>query len=202
MAVEEARCELALLGHGCDATRVAPDLDRWLPSPALRTTHTRAARADAATLWAAALGVRLGDCRMLGRLVRARLGVGDAGTTFEELFARAPFVMLERGPTWALSGLCGRIWRVRGELPTLADADAFRAWREPGTVRVLFAHWVSEAAAGAEIHSEVRVEAVDARAGRLLRALEPFIASFQGLVGRESLAVAVRHAESEQPAAS
>ena len=30
---------------------------------------------------------------------------------------------------------------------------------------------------------------------RCLRALEPFIATFQGLVARESLAVAVRHAE-------
>ncbi len=174
---------------------MAPDLDRWLPAPAVRTTHVRSARADAAALWQAALGVRLGDCRVLGRLVRARLGAGDPGTTFEALFERPPFVMLERGPTWALSGLCGRIWQVRGDLGDLPDAQAFREWREPGTVRVLFAHWTSEEPGGAEIHSEVRVEPVDRRAARLLHVLEPFIAGFQGLIGRESLAVAVRRAE-------
>jgi len=174
---------------------VGPDLDRWLTAPALRTAHRREAHADAATLWAAALAVSLGDCRLLGRLVRARLGVGDADTTFEELFRSAPFALLERGSEWSLSGLCGRIWSVRGELAAPADANAFLGWREPGTARVLFAHWVTPTSGGAAIHSEVRIDAVDRRAARCLWALEPFIATFQGLVARESLAVAVRRAE-------
>ena len=174
---------------------MAPDLDRWLPAPALRSAHRRDARADPAVLWNAALGVRLGDCRLLGRLVRARLGVGDPDTTFDALFRSPPFVALERGPSWALSGLCGRIWRVRGELGALADADAFRDWSEPGTARVLFANWVEPLRTGSALHSEVRVDAVDRRAARYLRALEPFVATFQGLVGRESLTVAVRRAD-------
>ncbi len=127
--------------------------------------------------------------------MRARLGVGDLGTTFEELFLGAPFVVLERGPASSLSGLCGRIWSVRGDLAPLADVDAFREWREPGTARVLFANWVEPAGGGASIHSEVRVDAVDRRAARCLRALEPFVATFQGLVAREPLAAAVRRAE-------
>jgi hypothetical protein len=174
---------------------VPPDLDRWLPAPAVRSAHRREARADAAALWAAARGVRLGDCRLLGRLVRARLGVGDDETTFDALFRSAPFVLLDSGPSWALSGLCGRIWRVRGELGVLADADAFRDWSEPGTARVLFANWAEPFESGAVLHSEVRVDAVDRRAARCLWALEPFIATFQGLVGRESLAVAARRAQ-------
>jgi hypothetical protein len=39
------------------------------------------------------------------------------------------------------------------------------------------------------------VAPVDRRAARYMRALEPFIAAFQGLVGREALALAVRRAE-------
>jgi hypothetical protein len=195
MEREEARGDLTLIGHGCDATAVAPDLDRWLAAPALRSAHRREARVDAATLWAAALAVRLGDCRLLGRLVRTRLGVGDADTTFEELFRSAPFALFERGPQSSLSGLCGRIWSVRAELTAPADPDAFLAWSEPGTARVLFAHWVSPTPAGSAIHSEVRVDAVDRRAARCLWALEPFIATFQGLIARESLTAAVRRAE-------
>jgi len=174
---------------------VAPDLDRWLSAPALRSAHRREARADAPALWAAALAVRLGDCRLLGRLVRTRLGVGDAETTFEELFRNPPFALLEHGPSSSLSGLCGRIWSVRGELTAPASVEAFREWSEPGTARVLFAHWVEPAPGGSAIHSEVRVDAVDRRAARCLWALEPFIATFQGLVARESLSVAVRRAE-------
>ena len=174
---------------------MAPDLDRWLSAPALRSAHRREARADVATLWASALSVRLGDCRLLGRLVRTRLGVGEADTTFEELFRNAPFALLEAGTGWSFSGVCGRIWSVRGELVAPADGDAFLGWREPGTARVLFAHWVSPTSGGSAIHSEVRVDAVDRRAARCLWALEPFIATFQGLVARESLSVAVRRAE-------
>ena len=62
-------------------------------------------------------------------------------------------------------------------------------------MRVLFAHWVEAAPAGAAIHSEVRVAPVDRRAAIYLRALEPFISAFQSLIGLESLALAVRRAE-------
>ena len=161
----------------------------------MRTRHVRASRADADGLWRAATGVRLRDCRVLGRLVSRRLGIGDESLTFAGLFGTAPFVLLEQGPTWALSGLCGRIWSVRGELGRLERPDAFHDWREPGTVRVLFAHWAAPSRAGAELHSEVRVAPGDRRAALRLAALEPFIGGFQSLIGREALALAARRAD-------
>ena len=115
--------------------------------------------------------------------------------TFASMFRAPPFVALAGGPTWALSGLCGRIWMVRGEFPALAGPEEFLQWREPGTARVLFAHWVEPLAGGSALHSEVRVAPVDRRAARYLRALEPFIGAFQGLIGRETLALAVRRAQ-------
>jgi hypothetical protein len=171
------------------------DLDRWLGEPALRTSHRRSADATPEALWRAAMGVRLRDCRLLGRMVRARLGLRDGSLTFDALFRGAPFVLLEDGPTWAVSGLCGRIWSTRREFGSLAAPRDFVEWREPGTVRVLFANWVEPHLAGAALNSEVRVGPVDRRAGRNLQALRPLVSAFQGLIGVECLALAVRRAE-------
>jgi hypothetical protein len=171
-----------------------PDLDRWLADPSVRTRHGRGAPVDEDRLWAAARTVNLRDCRILGRLIPARIAGVRADATFDELFAAAPFTVLEEGPTHRLSGLCGRIWTVRGQFAPLADPGQFLTWDQPGTVRVLFASWAQPASPGATLVSEVRVAPVDARASLYLRALGPFIAAFQGLVGTEPLDVAVRRA--------
>jgi hypothetical protein len=173
-----------------------PDLDRWLRAPARRASHRRVSRAAADELWRAAMVVRLRECRLLGRLVRARLGATDPGLTFDALFRAAPFVLLDEGPTWSLSGVCGRIWSPRAELARVRDAQAFADWDEPGTARALFAHWAEPlAGGGAAICSEVRVDAVDRRAALRLRTIEPLIVAFQSLIGVEPLSIAVRRAD-------
>lgn len=173
-----------------------PDLDRWLSEPAVRTTHRRKSSADVAAVWQAAGSVRLRDSRLLGRLVALRISGTKPEMTFASMFRSPPFVLLEDGPAFALSGLCGRIWTVRAELGRLVVAQDFLDWHEPGTARVLFANWVEPLdGRGSMLHSEVRAAPVDGRAARYMRALEPFIAAFQGLVGREALALAVRRAE-------
>jgi hypothetical protein len=174
--------------------RMRPDLDGWLATPSVRTTHRRESDASAPELWRAAQAVRLRDCGVLGRLITARVAGAQAAMSFEQLFRTPPFVTLERGATWTLAGLCGRIWSVRGDLGPLAGPQEFATWSQPGTVRVLFAHWAEATDSGSALYSEVRVAPVDRRAGVYLRALEPFIAAFQGLVGREALARAVRRA--------
>jgi len=183
------------MASAADGAAATPDLDRWLRAPVRRTSHRRSSRADARALWSAATSVRLRDCRLLGRLVRARVGIGDGELTFDALFRTPPFVLLEHGPTWTLSGVCGRIWSPRAELGRLAGPQAFTAWDEPGTARVLFAHWVEPLRGGAALCSEVRVGAVDRRAALLVRTLEPLIVAFQSLIGVEALALAVRRAE-------
>ena len=52
---------------------VAPDLDKWLPDPALRVTHRRESTVSAAELWQAARETRLSETAVLGRLVRLRI---------------------------------------------------------------------------------------------------------------------------------
>jgi hypothetical protein len=198
VAGEEPLGALALAAHASHANCVpmpSPDLDRWLGAPALRTTHRRAAHAPPDALWQAAMGVRLRDCRLLGRMVRARLGLRDGEMTFESLFRSEPFLLLDSGPAFALSGLCGRIWSTRRDFGRLVRPADFETWREPGTVRVLFAHWAEPAGTGAAIASEVRVDAVDRRGARNLQPLRPLVSAFQGLIGVECLALAVRRAE-------
>ncbi|HEX4109276.1 MAG TPA: hypothetical protein VHX88_14160 [Solirubrobacteraceae bacterium] len=166
--------------------------DEWLPDPAVRTGHRRESSARAAELWDAAGSVKLRDCRLLGRLVRARIPSLRSDLSFRDLFHERPFLVLDEGETYSLSGLCGRIWSVRGEFARLDSPQEFLDWSERGTVRVLFAHYTEPTPRGSAIVSEVRVVPTDRLAGLRLRAMGPFISAFQGLVGVEGLAAAVR----------
>jgi hypothetical protein len=173
-----------------------PDaLDDWLANPAVRTRHHRRSSADAERLWAAAGSVSLSDARTLSRLVRWRIPGLHTDQTFREMLANYPFCLLAEGEHWSMSGLCGRIWTLQRDYPRLEGPDDFRAWDEPGTVRVLFAHWVVADGDGSSIVSEARVAPVDRRAALRLRSLWVVIGVFERLIGGEALALAAEHAE-------
>jgi hypothetical protein len=177
--------------------RVAPvNLDHWLSEPVLRTCHRREVSATEDELWATAESVRLRDCRILGRLIRARIPGLRSSLTFDELFRSDPFNLLEEGPTYVLSGLCGRIWTVRRDFAQLSQPADFMTWHAPGTVRVLFANWAEATEFGSALVSEVRIAAVDRKAALYVRALDPFISAFQGLIAKEPLKIAVQRAAS------
>ena len=171
------------------------DLDSWLAEPVVRTNHRRDSLTNEAELWASAATVRLRDCRILGRLVRARIPGLGANLTFDDLFRSDPFNLLDDGPTYTLSGQCGRIWTIRRDFALLSQPADFLTWREPGTVRVLFASWAEPTETGSALVSEVRIAAVDRRAAVRVRGLRPFISAFQGLVATEALTIASQRAE-------
>jgi hypothetical protein len=167
-------------------------LDDWLADPALRTHHRRASDAAAEELWKAAREVRVSDAGPLGRLVRWRIPGTPEDLPFDELFRRYPFTVLEEGERHLVSGLAGRIWTLRRDYPRLDGPDDFRAWDRPGTVRVLFAHWVQDGDDGrAELVTETRVAAVDRIARLRLRTLWAIVGRFERLVGPQGLRVAV-----------
>jgi hypothetical protein len=171
-------------------------LDAWIPSPAVRTHHRRESRSPAPALWESAMRVRIDETRSLGRLVRWRIPGLARGLTYHELFRDYPFTVLEEDERLLIAGLCGRIWTVSRDYPRLDGPDAFRDWDEPGTVRVLFGHWVADAGDGrAELVSEARVEPTDRAAAIRLRALWALIGRFERLVGAEPLELAARRAE-------
>jgi hypothetical protein len=171
-------------------------LDAWLPAATIRTQQRRSSTAPPDRLWECARAVRLSDTRTLGRLVRWRIPGTDAGLTFDHLLRDYPFTLLEEGEQLLVSGLCGRIWTLARDYPRLQAPAAFRDWREPGTVRVLIAHWLEPATDGrTEVVSEARVAAVDRAAALRLRALWVVVGPFAQLVGAEGLTAAVRRAE-------
>jgi len=174
----------------------ADQLDAWLPAPRVRTHHRRTAAVEPDVLWRAAGEVRLRDTRTLGRLVRWRIPGVPEGRTFRQMLAEAPFVVLDEGERFSLSGLAGRIWSPLRDYPRLDGPEAFRSWNERDTVRVLFAHWIEEDAGGrSALVSEARVAPIDRRADLRLRSLWVVIGTFERLIGGEALAVAAARAE-------
>ncbi len=171
-------------------------IERWAPDPQIRSRHVRPSSADAATLWDAASSVRLDDTRTLGRLVRWRIPGTPGSLTFSELFARYPFTELETGPTWSISGLCGQIWTLARDYPRIDGPEAYEAWDEADTVKVLLAHWTRPRdGGGSELVSEARVVPIGRRATFRMRGLWALVGTFERLIGAEPLGVAIRRAE-------
>jgi hypothetical protein len=176
--------------------QVTPDLDTWLPAPAIRTRHRRAAHAAPGDLWSAALALRVDATGPLGRVIRWRIPGLPPGVTFGGLFSSPPFTVLAEGDQWMVSGLAGRIWTLRRDYPRLDDAEAFASWSRPGTARVLFAHWIEPDGDGRSVLvSEGRVAPVDHGAALRLRALWAVLGPLERLIGGEALARAARTAE-------
>jgi hypothetical protein len=174
----------------------APDLDAWVPRPAVRVFHRRRSAATTRTLWDAARGVRLRDAGLLGRLIRWRIPGVPGEATFDRLFREAPFAVLEESELALVSGIVGRIWTLRRDYPRLADPGDFRSWNRAGTARVLFAHWVERGPGGVSVlNSEARVEPFGAQGTIGLASVRPLIRAFAPLIGTEALRVAVRRAE-------
>jgi hypothetical protein len=177
---------------------VSEALDHWLPDYSVRTYHRRWAPVSRDALWSAATTIRLADTRRLGRLVSWRIPGLHASQTYHEMFRAYPFTVLQETDDTLVSGLCGRIWTLARDYPRLEDAEAFAGWREPGTVRVAFAHWTEPLSDGrAQIVSEARVEAVDTTARLRLKAIWALLGPFERLVGAEPLELAVRRARAD-----
>jgi hypothetical protein len=174
----------------------APDLDKWLPKPALRVFHQRESSVSAEALWQAAREVRLADTAVLGRLVRWRIPGLARDLGYDSLFREPPFMVLEESEHTLVSGLVGRIWTLRRDYPTLSSPEEFERWSRGGTARVLIANWAQEREGGGSVlTAEARVEPVGAQ-GRLgVAAVRPVVRAFQQLVGSDGINAAVRRAE-------
>jgi hypothetical protein len=183
--------ELAWQGASMDF-----DLDAWLPEPQVRTRHRRSASAAAGDLWHSAMTLRIGDAPIFGKAVRWRIPDTSPDLSFRDLLRRYPFVVIGEGDRWSVSGLCGRVWTLQRDYPNLDGPEEFRAWDEPGTVRVLVAHWIEPDGNGrSALVSETRVEPIDRQAAIRMRALWMVVGRFDRFIAREVLRNAARRAE-------
>jgi hypothetical protein len=174
----------------------APDLDKWLPDPALRVVHRRESSVSADTLWQAAREVQLTDTAVLGRLVRWRIPGLARGLAYNDMFRQPPFMVLQEEEHALVSGLVGRIWTLRRDYPRLSLPEEFVDWSRSGTARVVIANWaLPRDGGGSVLAAEARVEPVGAQ-GRLgVAAVRPVVRAFQHLVGSDGINAAVRRAE-------
>ncbi len=171
-------------------------LDTWLPDPTIRVTHRRRSRASAGELWEAAQGVRLTDTQLLGRLVRWRIPDTPRDMRFDELFRRPPFIVLDEGEQFLLSGLVGRIWTLRRDYPELSSVDEYRDFSQRGSAKVLFASWTQpDEDKGGALCSEVRVEALGGQGRIGVATVRPLVRAFNYTIGSDGIAAAVRRAE-------
>jgi hypothetical protein len=135
--------------------------------------------------------------------VRWRIPGTPADLRFSTLLRDYPFTVLEEGPNWMVSGLCGRIWTLARDYPQLEGASEFRAWNEKGTVRVVVANWVEPLGVDcAELVTETRVSPIGRAAALQLRALWAGVGRFEGLIGAEGLVAAARRAAEPAEAAA
>jgi hypothetical protein len=172
------------------------DLDEWLPDPQVRTIHRRQARADADELWHAAEQIQVRQAPTLGRVLRWRIPGTPADLPYRDVFRRYPFTVLAEGDRWTVSGLCGRVWTLARDYPRIEGPQEFLDWDRPGTVRVVFAHWIEPGTDGrSALVSESRVDPVDRRAGLRLRAVWAVLGRFERLIGGEALRAATARAE-------
>jgi hypothetical protein len=173
-----------------------PQLDAWLPDPAVRVAHLRESAASPERLWRATQDISLSETRLLGRLIRWRIPGLPREVSFDELFRQQPFTVLCEEGGALVSGLVGRIWTLRRDYPELESPEEFREWSTPGTARVLFANWVEPVEHGrAALRSETRVQAFGTQGRIGLASVRPLIRGFQQLVANDAMAAAVRRAE-------
>jgi hypothetical protein len=132
---------------------------------------------------------------VFGRAVRWRIPGTSPDLSFQDLLRQYPFVVLAHGTRWSVSGLCGRIWTLRRDYPSISGPQQFESWNEPGTVRVLLAHWVERDPAGSALVSETRVKPTDRRAGFRMRALWTVVGRFERFIDTELLSEVERRAE-------
>jgi hypothetical protein len=174
----------------------APELDTWLPDPAVRVSHRRTSSAAPDDLWQAARATKLSQVGVLGRLIRWRIPGLPPETTFDGLFRQEPFSVLDESGHILVSGLVGRIWTLRRDYPVLGHPDEFRHWSRAGTAKVVFAHWVEPADYGGSLlRSETRVKAFGTQGRIGLASVRPLIRGFQQLVSTDAMTAAIRAAE-------
>jgi hypothetical protein len=178
-----------------DASVRVPDLDGWLPKPTIQVRHSRRSSADPEALWQAARSVRVRETALLGRLVQWRIPGIAAEVSFDELFRKPPFCVLEEGEHALVSGIVGRIWTLRRDYPKLDDPEEFRSFDTPGTARVIFAMWAAPEGPGGRLSAEVRVAPVGVQGRIGIGAIRPLVAGFNNLIASDGLGAALRRAE-------
>ena len=163
-----------------------PLIDDWLPDYDVGERHDVALPLESEQALRLALATPAASDRVVRTLISAR-GMAARDETIERFFAAHRFVVLDRSPTHWVAGAVGAVWRPRGGLVRLADAEAWRASSVPGTIKGAVEFRADTIPGGSRLTTETRVKAIDERARRAFRLYWLAIGPFSGLVRRRWL---------------
>jgi hypothetical protein len=171
-----------------------PLIDDWLPDFDVGERHDAAVPVDPERALELVLSLPAATDRAVRTLITAR-GMAARNETIERFFAAHRFVVLDRTPTEWVAGTVGAVWRLRGGLVRLTDADAWRDSSVPGTIKGVVDFRAEPIPGGSRLTTETRVLAVDERARRAFRVYWLAIGPFSALIRRRWLAAAIAAAK-------
>jgi hypothetical protein len=163
-----------------------PLIDDWLPEFDVGERHDIVLPVEPTRALELALGIPAAGDRIVRALVTAR-GMAARDETIERFFLAHRFAVLARTPTEWVVGAVGAVWRVRGGLVRLDDAEAWRASAVPGTIKAAADFRAEAIPGGSRLTTETRVLAADRRARRAFRAYWLAIGPFSALIRRRWL---------------
>ena len=172
-------------------------IDDVLPAWDWRSAHATRVAAAPERAAAAVREFRGRDLPVTGALMRVR---AFGRRTFDdrpalETLARIGLARLADEPYGLLLGGVMSPWRVRGGHRTIASAEGFRAYAEPGWVRVAAAFTVVPEDGGCRVATETRIAATDDAARRRFGRYWRLVGPFSSITRREMLAAIRRRAE-------
>jgi hypothetical protein len=171
-----------------------PLIDDWLPEFDVGERHDVAVPLEPDRALELALATPAASDRVVRALVTAR-GMIAHEATIEGFFAAHRFVVLERSPTEWVAGAVGAVWRPRGGLVRLDDAEAWRAAVVPGTIKGAVDFRAEAIPGGSRLTTETRVRATDERARRAFRRYWLLIGPFSALIRKRWLAAVMASAK-------
>ena len=163
-----------------------PLIDDWLPEFDVAERHDVALPIDPEHALELALRTPATPDKIVRALYSAR-GMVAHGEAIERFFAAHRFVVLAQTRTEWVAGAVGAVWRPRGGLVRLGDADAWRAATVPGTIKAAVDFRAERIPGGSRLTTETRVKAMDDRARRAFRLYWLAIAPFSALIRRRWL---------------
>ena len=163
-----------------------PLIDDWLPEFDVGERHDIALPVDPERALELARMTPAAPDGIVRALVTVR-GMIARDETIEGFFAAHRFVVLAETDTEWVVGAVGAVWRPRGGLVPLADADAWRTAAVPGTIKAAADFRAERIPGGSRLTTETRVKAADARAQRAFRLYWLAIGPFSALIRRRWL---------------
>jgi hypothetical protein len=171
-----------------------PLIDDWLPDFDVGERHDAALPLAEERALELALSTPAASDRVVQALISAR-GMVARHETIERFFAAHRFVVLDRTENEWVAGAVGAVWRPRGGLVRLADADAWREANVPGTIKGAVDFRAERIPGGSRLTTETRVKAMDERARKAFRLYWLAIGPFSALIRRRWLAAATASAK-------